>query len=151
MFKPFVFSWLLLFCFFNLFASNGILKDKVVFVFKDDVVTESDLRAFSFILNIPLAERESLLAKVVEIEKSYYCLKENYPFEGEFLKEFPGVFYQFNLLKGNRFVVSDDLKKYDIDFEILKQNLFKLLFVVKYSLLLDDGSDCIRQPVFFVN
>jgi len=150
MFKPFVFSWLLLFCFFNLFA-NKILKDQVVFVFKGDVITESDLRAFSYILDIPLSKRDILLEKVVDIEKSYYCLKENYPFEGDFLREFPGIFYQFNLLKGNRFVISDGFQRYGINFEILKENLFKLLFVIKYSLLLDDGAECLEEPVFFVN
>ncbi len=152
MFKRLLFFGLLICLSFWLFAQNVELKDYVVFTYGDCVVTDSDIRAFSYILNLDLdANRQELLRVVGEIEKRYYCLKENYPFEEDFVREYPFLYYQLNLFYGNRLLPSEDFERYDIDFRLLNKNLFRLLFVIKYSFLLrnEEDNDCMKLPVFF--
>lgn len=151
MFKRLLLFGILIFAFSNSFANKPIIEDSVVFTYGDCVVTESDLKAFAYILNIDFNKnRKLVLKKVIEIEKRYFCLKENYPFEGEFRREFPNLFYQLNLFFCNKFLPDKNVFKAGIDNKLLMTNLFKLLFVLKYSFLLgnDGQNDCMSQPVY---
>ncbi len=141
------------FLFFALYAYPFEIKDNVVFEFKGDVITESDLKAFAYIFRLdPVRQRKKLIDKVVKIEKRYCCLKESYPFEDEFEREYPQLFYQLNLFYTNRFLPSEKLKKYNIDYKILNHNLFKLLFVIKYGVLLNENENgCLKEDVYFSN
>ncbi|BBB33181.1 hypothetical protein TTHT_1708 [Thermotomaculum hydrothermale] len=152
MFKRLFILSLLIFCFFCSFSKAIQSEDCVVFSVKNNVVTESDLRAFAYIFNEDYQnKREELIKKVVEIEKMYYCLKENYPFEGEFKREYPYLYYQLNYFYNNRLLPADNFADNDIDFNLVNYNLFKLLFVLKYSFLLVDEGDrsCLDAPVYF--
>ncbi len=150
--KRLLFFAVLVFSFSHSFGKNRVLKDYIVFTFGDCVVTKSDLKAFAYILNIDFNKnRELVLKKVIEIEKRYYCLKENYPFEGEFRQKFPNLYYQINLFFESRFLVGGDTLKKGIDNRLIMKNLFKLLFVLKYSFLLsnEEKNDCLGRPVYF--
>ncbi len=149
-----MFKWLFVLSLFTVLSLNVFslnLEDKVVFTYGSSVVTESDIRAYAYIFKLDLKkDRQEIIDKVVEIEKRYYCLRLNYPFEGEFQKEFPCLFYRLNLFCRNRFLPNDIFASYSIDFNLLKNDLFKLLFVMKYSFLLDeDQSDCLKLSVNF--
>jgi len=137
---------------FNAFCKN--YSDTIAFVIEDNVVTESDLRAYAFIFGKSYpSQRDEVVKQAIEIEKSYYCLVKNYPFADEFEKEFVSLFYEYNLLKGNRFVNSDYFKDYGIDFGVLRDNLFKLLFVNSFAELLEDKGDerdgCQKIHIYF--
>ncbi len=127
-----------------------VLEDSVVFKYGDCIVTESDIRAFGYIMHIDIEKNREKIIKIVQsVVKRYYCLKENYPFEGDFKREFPFLFYQFNLFYGNRFLPDQSLVKHKLDFELIKKNVFELLFVLKYSFLLEKENDCMKLPVYF--
>lgn len=148
MFKHLALLTLIFLCFQTL-SKNLILEDRVCFTFKGSVITLSDLKAYGYILNLDYSkERAKLLEKVMEIEKNYYCLRTNYPFEADFQREFPSLFYQLNYFSGNRFLKSEEFERKGLDFEIIKHNLFKLLFVLKYSFLLDKDDDCLKEQFF---
>ncbi len=138
----------------NIHAFAQAYSDTVAFVVESNVVTESDIRAYAFIFgkNYP-SQREEIVKKAVEIEKNYYCLVKNYPFADEFEKEFVSLFYEYNLLKGNRFVCGEYYKSYGIDFGVLRDNLFKLLFVNSFAELLEDKGEekggCQKFHIYF--
>ncbi len=136
----------------NTFAKKPVVEDYIVFTYGNCVVCESDLRAFAYIMNLDLSSnRDIVLKKVIEIEKRYCCLKENYPFEGEFRQEFPNLFYQINLFYGSKFLAYGKVLHQGIDNKLLMKNLFKLLFVLKYSFLLsnEEENGCLNSPVYF--
>ncbi len=148
MFKRLALLTLIFLCFQTL-SKSLILEDRVCFTFKGSVITLSDLKAYAYIFNLDYRkERGKLLKKVITIEKKYYCLKANYPFESDFEREFPSLFYKLNFFSGNRYLKPEGFEKNGLDFEIVKQNLFKLLFVLKYSFLLDKEDNCLKEPVY---
>lgn len=149
-----------LFCLFafliftNLNSFAQAYSDTVAFVVESNVVTESDIRAYAFILGKAYpSQRDEVVKQAVEIEKNYYCLIKNYPFANEFEKEFVSLFYEYNLLKGNRFIGKEYFKSYGIDFGVLRDNLFKLLFVNSFAELLEDKGEerdgCQKIHIYF--